>query len=67
MSIDDKIYNDEDFIKSKKYQYSLDLFQESHPNGATNKTIAHALGFPEEKVEKIHLSAIMKLKKLFQG
>lgn len=67
MSEDRRIYEDDCYIKSKKHNCNIEQFQESYPNGASDRIIANSLGVSELEVDNILKSAILKLKELFKG
>jgi hypothetical protein len=56
------ITEDEDFIYSKRFDFSLDKMLERYPDGAPAKLIAQSLLITEEEVEKIVQDAIVVLR-----
>lgn len=62
--IQHKLENDEDFIYSAKYNYSLEQIIKAHPKGCKDKTIAKVLRLESpEEVETIYQDIIRKIRK----
>lgn len=59
----ERIQNEEDFIFSEKYGYSLKRMLEQNANGLDNEKIAKVLLMTPEEVEEEFLMAIAKIKK----
>lgn len=57
-----KISRDNDYIRSPKYQDSLELFLYHYPNGAPDSVICKVLCMTQKELDDIYDSAIMKLK-----
>lgn len=59
----ERIQNEEDFIFSQKYGYSLKRMMAQNPDGLDNEKIAKVLLMTPEEVEEEFLMAIAKIKK----
>lgn len=59
----ERIQNEEDFIFSEKYGYSLKRMMAQAPGGLDNEKIAKVLLMTPEEVEEEFLMAIAKIKK----
>lgn len=59
----ERIQNEEDFIFSEKYGYSLKRMMAQTPGGLDNEKIAKVLLMTPEEVEEEFLMAIAKIKK----
>lgn len=56
------IETDEDFIASKRFDFSLKKLLERYPEGAPDKVIAQALLVTEEELAELEKSVIEKLR-----
>ncbi len=57
-----RIMEEEDYIKSPKFNNSLAKFLSEFPEGADNNTIARLLLLTEEEVETIYNEAVSELR-----
>lgn len=58
-----KINNSEDFIDAAEYGNSLEKLLEKYHSGVPDKTAANVLNLTIKEYNKIHICAIMKLRK----
>jgi len=57
-----RILEEEDFIKSPKFQNSLNKFMNENPDGVEESAIARLLLLSEEEVNKIYNESVAELK-----
>lgn len=62
----DRILNDEDFIYSKRFEYSLAKVEERYPDGVPHRLIAAMLLITEEDVQA-HYDRIVRLLRAKMG
>ena len=62
-----KIMEDEDYIDSPKFKYSLKELLEKNPDGVDNEAISKVLNMSVEEVEEVYQSAIKKLQKTLEN
>lgn len=58
------LYQDEDFIYSKRFDYSLAKLLERHPEGAPDSLIAAVLLIDEADIEATYSMVVAKLRDL---
>lgn len=58
---------DEDYIDSPKFKYSLKELLEKNPDGVDNEAISKVLNMSVEEVEEVYQSAIKKLQKTLEN
>ena len=61
--INELIQKDNDFIYSKRFDFSIEKLLERYPDGAPLKVIAQVLLITEEEVEKLTQEAIVSIRK----
>ena len=61
-----KISSDEDFINSKKYDYSISKFIEANPKGVSDNIIASFLCITKEEVQSIYDGVVKKIRHLLK-
>jgi hypothetical protein len=59
---EDKIHSDHDYINSKRYKNSLDLFMKSNDRGVPDSVIAHLLLMSVDEVKECYKSAVATLR-----
>ena len=59
----DKIFNDPDYISSKRYEYSLRNFLRQHDHGVPDSMIASLLKISTEEVSRHYNKAVLTLRK----
>ena len=57
---------EEDFIASKRFNYSLKEFCERYPNGAPDKTITSGLMLNEQEVKEMYNNIVLKIRALLK-
>jgi len=57
-----KVLNEEDYIRAPKFSNSLAKFLARNSDGVENATISRLLMIPEDKVEEIYEEAVQMLR-----
>jgi hypothetical protein len=57
-----RINTDPDFVATKRFDYSLAQVIERFPDGAPDRTIAHALMIAEDDVERVYQDIVARLR-----
>lgn len=59
-----KVKDDEDFVFSKRHEYSLLKLEERYPDGVPDNVIATVLMIPEDQVENEYDKVVEKMRGL---
>lgn len=58
------LHNDETFVNSKRYGYSIDAVLERYPDGAPNNVIAQLLELDKDDIDARYSSIVVNLRRL---
>jgi hypothetical protein len=56
------IHTDDQFIYSKRFNYSLEELMKRHPDGCPNRVIASVLMITEDDVDELYEQIVAKLR-----
>lgn len=60
----DLIHNEDTFVNSKRYGYSIDAVMERYPDGAPDNVICSLLELDSDQLDGLHAGIISKLRTL---
>jgi hypothetical protein len=58
------LHNDETFVNSKRYGYSIEAVLERYPDGAPNNVIAQLLELDKDSIDARYSSIVVNLRRL---
>ena len=58
------LHNDETFVNSKRYGYSIEAVLERYPDGAPNNVIAQLLELDKDDIDTRYSSIVVTLRRL---
>lgn len=58
------LHNDETFVNSKRYGYSIEAVLERYPDGAPNNVIAQLLELDKDDIDARYSSIVVTLRRL---
>lgn len=61
--IEYKIWNERDFICSKRFDNDINKLIARYPNGVPDRTIAQVLKISEDQIEELYQSAIIEVRR----